>query len=750
MSGRSRIPLAFAAVVLLMRPGLPAGPPSASAGESKPLSAGRVDFSYAFAPPHRLTVGRPDDSHRTLLDLQPGSLRLAWTYEDLTTQPLGILSPPRSHWDIKVTPRIDGQPASASRWARLGGYIPALENIYEDPRGRVRLAVIGGREAALVRIEVENTDGQPHEFAVACDSAFWGENRGWVDPSRWTSDVIVAGWLERPDRILIAGLGADRYTVAPDGRSPGPKAMHLYWDLAPGEKRSGWLVRPYRAYLADLGDLRASDWAGEFEEARGEWEALLAGAVRPTVPDPGVTAAYLACLADLFIMREPVADGYLGGVPGTEIYRALNSFESSIMAIALDQAGLHDLSAKGHRVCLEMQGPDGEWDDPRGWGHLMWGGSGFKAWAAMEHFRLTRDKDYLAEVYPRMASSSRWRESRRERTRTGTISPRSLTYGLMPRGFGDCGLADGDDMYGVFLPHNIWAVYADTLAVEAAEALGRTDDLARLRSIRDSARADLLAAMDRGAIREKDYRWLPGAPGKTSGSRWGVLNALFPCGVLPPGHELISGTLRFIESRMSPGGLPLHTGWMADGMWVAITLDNIAEAHLARGEGDAAAAYLYATLNHGTPLLTWCEERGQEPGTTKVSGDRQHLWTPVAVVRALRDMFVMEQPDALHLAIGTDRAWLGSGEPVGITGAPSHFGRISYEMKYDPVAGTVTGTVRLPRNSAPPAVVVHLRLPEGRRVSSVDATGRVLVSAGRESFIWRAPGGELKFTAKTG
>ncbi len=129
-------------------------------------------------------------------------------------------------------------------------------------------------------------------------------------------------------------------------------------------------------------------------------------------------------------------------------------------------------------------------------------------------------------------------------------------------------------------------------------------------------------------------------PGKTSGSRWGVLNALFPCGLLPPDHELITGTLRNIESQLSPGGIPVNTGWMADGMWVAITLDNMAEAHLARGKGDAAAEYLYATLNHGTPLYTWCEERGQEPGTTKITGDRQHLWTPVAVVRAVRDCLV--------------------------------------------------------------------------------------------------------------
>ncbi|HKM56705.1 MAG TPA: hypothetical protein VJY33_25095 [Isosphaeraceae bacterium] len=211
-----------------------------------------------------------------------------------------------------------------------------------------------------------------------------------------------------------------------------------------------------------------------------------------------------------------------------------------------------------------MQEPDGNWADPKGWGHLMWGGSGFKAWAAMEHYRLTGDREFLARVYPRLAASSRWQERERSRTRMIQTGERPLTYGLMPRGMGDCGLMDDGDLYGVFLPHNIWAVYADRLALEAAEILGRTSDIDELRQIHDSGRADLLADLDRGAIREADYRWIPGVPAKTSGSRWGVLNALHPCQLLPPEHELISGTIRKIESNVSPGRLPIHTGWLAE------------------------------------------------------------------------------------------------------------------------------------------------------------------------------------------
>ena len=226
------------------------------------------------------------------------------------------------------------------------------------------------------------------------------------------------------------------------------------------------------------------------------------------------------------------------------------------------------------------------------------------------------------------------------------------------------------------------------------------------------------------------------------------MNAAFPCRLLPPQHELITGTLRKIESQMSPGGIPLHTGWLADGMWVAITLDNVAEVHLARGNGDAAARYFYATLNHATPLVTWCEERGPEPGSSHCTGDRQHLWTPVAVVRALRDMLVLEDGRELHLALGTDRSWLGSGQPVGIHDAPTHFGRVSFEMRLDRAESRVTGRVVFPESSQLGLARLHVRLPEGQRLASVDAGSGAVLSADKSTLEWKSPRGMKVFTTK--
>jgi hypothetical protein len=212
---------------------------------------------------------------------------------------------------------------------------------------------------------------------------------------------------------------------------------------------------------------------------------------------------------------------------------------------------------------------------------------------------------------------------------------------------------------------------------------------------------------------------------------------------------LVTGTIRQIESRISPGGIPVHTGWMKDGMWVAITLDNLAEVLLARNAGDAAVAYLYATLNHGTPLYSWCEERGQEPGAKDCSGDRQHLWTPIAVGRFLRDALVQEDGGTLHLARGSARHWLGGGQPLGVQGMPTHFGRVAFELRYDAKAARVTGFVDLGGGTAP-AVILHLRLPDGARLTALrEGTGASL-GLDDTSITWRDLSGMVRFEAAVG
>lgn len=680
-------------------------------------SAEEVNFGYAFAPPHRMTVARPEASEKTLLDLEPGVLTMSWSYDDLRKTALAVFKPPKTEWHIRIQPLLDGKPFADSSWKRTEDILPILDNKYSEPRGSVRLEVLGAATAALTCVKVQNSDSMAHRFSVLCEvtNGWVAHNPAWMEPGK-NPDALVACQADRPDRVLLFGIGAEGFPV-------GAKTMTLEWTVPPGEVKTGWIVRPYAAYERDLQQLRERDWKKEFESSKEEWRGLLNRAMAIEIPDRAVRNAFYACLGDLFVMREPLADGYVGTLCGTEGYRSTNPFEPCLVGIALDQSGFHDEAANGLRVHLEMQEPNGCWADPKGWAHHMWGASGMKAWASMEHYKLTGDLSFLQSVFPRLAASSHWQESQRQKTRTSSQGRAPSTYGLMPRGMGDGGLMNGSDFFGVFYPHNNLAVYADRLSVEAGERLNAVDELPTLRRIHESALQDLRASLRAGAIREDDFQWIPGSPGDPSGSRWGALYTFYPSETLDANDPLLAGTLKTIERHISPGGQPVHTGWMEDGAWAAITLDNVAEIHLVLGNGDVAIAYLYSTLNHGTPLYTWCEERGLEPQTKKTSGDRQHLWTPVAVVRFLRDSLAMEQSGNLHLGLGTARSWLRQGGIVGVRDAATHFGKLSYQIRSDVDNGAIRAEIAPPTREKPKQIVLHLRHPQSRKMQEVKVNG---------------------------
>ena len=296
------------------------------------------------------------------------------------------------------------------------------------------------------------------------------------------------------------------------------------------------------------------------------------------------------------------------------------------------------------------------------------------------------------------------------------------------------------------LPHNILTVFADALTLETAKILQQSGDVSELQQIYQTALHDLLQVLEAGAISEEGYRWIPGVAGKTDGSRWGVLYACYPCNILPAHHPLINGTIRKLESHLSPGGIPVNTGWLKDGLWVAMALDNLAEAQLHRGQGDAAVRYLYATLNHGTPLFSWCEERGQEAGASNCTGDLQHLWTPLAVSRFIRDALVMEEEDTLHLARGTARQWLDNNQILSARDLMTHFGKVSYELCYFKSKGFLKGSIELNGGKAP-MLTLHVRLPDNKRVITLSDNNDGTVSNDGRRLIWRNFGNKAVFEA---
>ena len=710
--------------------------------QSAALEVPHVDFSYAFGYPHRLTVALPDSSDKTLVDCSPGQVALSWTYENLKQYPVANFAAPTTRWHTVIKPYVDGKTFSNSQWRRKGGWLPVVVSNFKNDSVEIVLEILGGKHGAIVKVECINHDLRKDHLVtidVSVPGNWTGVSPAFVDPqlNKFNNDFLIAGWKDRADRILISALGADQYQSQANSIQPCVR-------LAPGESKCVWVVRPYQMYQSMMPELRRRNWSAEFDDSIEVWKKLISRTTNIQIPDSNIKNAYYAGLSDIFIMREPLSDGYLGTLPGTEMYRAANPIEAAIASIDLVQAGLDVESLDGYRLSLDMQAYDGCWAEPNGWVHDCWMSSGFKSWYVLEYYKITQNKDFLRATFPRMLASSRWQQRARARMLNLENGKPSLTYGLLPPGMGDAGLKNGDSLYGVFIPHNIWAVYADELTAEAADILGQADESHEVHALAQKAKTDLIAAMRRGAIVEEGHTWISGVLGKTSGSRWGALNAAFPCNILPANDELILGTLWKMQSHLSPGGVPMHTGWMVNGMWVAITIDNLAETLLRSGDSVGFSKYLYATLNHGTPLYTWCEERGPEPGTLDTSGDRQHLWTPAAVVRAIRDCLVLEENSTLMLGKGVDKSWLNRGE-FGGDQFKTEFGSVSYHVLLNDKTGNVDCKINLDPSRKPKRLRLYLNMSGMSKILSVSDRNARIVE--KETAIeWSNPASELSFT----
>ena len=259
IGGRQLLWLSIAALALLSQSALAQTEKAGRPHEMK------VDFSYAFGLPHRMTVAPPDSSDKTILDLYADRIEMRWTYGDLKSVPLMAFSPLTCNWTASLWPEVDGRRVTNRSYSRSERFLPVLSTTYDDADGKLQMEVVGGSSAAITRISVRNSSDKPHRYDLVFSRNGFGEVPGYVNAGD-PLDYVLAGWGDRADRVLALAVGAG----TPLRKDTVGTTIALEWELKPGETGTGFLVRPYRAYEADVPKLRSHDWAKEFEQGKQE------------------------------------------------------------------------------------------------------------------------------------------------------------------------------------------------------------------------------------------------------------------------------------------------------------------------------------------------------------------------------------------------------------------------------------------------------------------------------------------------
>jgi hypothetical protein len=93
-------------------------------------------------------------------------------------------------------------------------------------------------------------------------------------------------------------------------------------------------------------------------------------------------------------------------------------------------------------------------------------------------------------------------------------------------------------------------------------------------------------------------------------------------------------------------------------------------------------------------------------------------------VSRLRDMLVFESGNELWLAAGAPRRWLASKDGIRVDRINSIFGPVAFTLRAGDEAGTVIARVVPPTGRRPERIWLHARLPDGKRIRSVELNGK--------------------------
>lgn len=138
---------------------------------------------------------------------------------------------------------------------------------------------------------------------------------------------------------------------------------------------------------------------------------------------------------------------------------------------------------------------------------------------------------------------------------------------------------------------------------------------------------------------------------------------------------------------------------------------------------DEYLLFLYAHRHHAHTPGSWTAGE-----VSDISGGMPLFCMPaqLTVPLLLRWMLVFEDSagETLHLGRAIPRAWMNSGLPIGIDGAPTRWGRTGFELRTS--GGSIEGIVTFPDREVPPTTWLSLRVPAGKTLVSVQLDGQAV------------------------
>lgn len=390
-----------------------------------------------------------------------------------------------------------------------------------------------------------------------------------------------------------------------------------------------------------------------------DWQTALAGAAPLTIPNARCARLYQAALRTL-VLCSP-GEVYAG--PYT--YKRFWYRDAVFVGHALLLAGLTERVESIVRRFPEHQTRAGYYHSQEG----EWDANGEVLWLSERFHRFTGQAPDLA-LWASLRDGADWIDAKRLPDRGG--QPHE---GLLPAGFSAEHLGPNDHYYW----DNAWSVAGLDAAARLADSVGQADSAERFRK----QSAELRAAIERSLARLPDVPGMPAIPAaparRLDAGAIGSIAFSYPLQLLAPDDARMRGTVDFLLTQcFHEGGFfqdMIHSGVNA-----YLTL-HVAQALLRAGDSRHVDLML-RVAELASPTGHWPEALHPHTGGGCM-GDGHHAWAAAEWVAMLRNCFVREEGEALHLGTGIPGEWLEGGQTgtLAFGPAPTAFGPIRVELE---------------------------------------------------------------------
>jgi hypothetical protein len=421
--------------------------------------------------------------------------------------------------------------------------------------------------------------------------------------------------------------------------------------------------------------VRLGNYATLLKEHLTSWQKKMQTGLEISVPDKKIQDCFEANKAFMLMFYD---NTYI--TPGPSTYHEFWFRDATYLLNGLDKLGFHQetrnvLNTFQRRILASglFHSQQGEWDS-----------NGQAIWTLMEHYRLTKDQEFLKANYPIIKRGAKWIIGKAQ----SNLNLNPGYRGIMPPGLS----AEHFGLNDYYYWDDFWSLAGLQSAAQACAALDKKGNtfsrgFAKLAQAVDTSLCYAAAHLGRPIM--------PISPSRRMDSAAvGCLSAYYPCRLYAADDPRLLNTVDYLQEKcFIRGGFFHDVNHSGYGTYLTM---HIAQCYI--GQRSARALdILNWLLKVASP--TWCWPEAIHPRTLGGTiGDGHHGWAAADICLLIRNMLYLEENNNLLITPVVPARWY-KGEKITVSKAATYFGQLNYTIETSQTGATLKLS---PRYTQPP------------------------------------------------